>query len=411
MNRAFSKPRQMRRADYEAAENGDNGMKVGLIRGAYLSQFEMQTYEHLLGRAELEAYLIRINRFPTNLIRVPIKRLKCIDDPVSLVSPKLGFYFDLFLQATNGMDYFHFGLEKALAGKDIAHTMETFNAFSWQALRAKQRYGTKLVVTVWENRPYAAERFAAKRRMKYEVLHGADLFFAMTPRAARCLELEGAEPGRICILPPGIDTERFRPRPKPLDWLHELGLQPDDFIFITVAALRWEKGVFDILHAFKRLTAAAPRRPVKLVFAGSGPEEKHLREMAERIGLMDRVIFTRFPYEQMHEAYNLADVFVLASTARPGWLEQFGYVLAEALASGTPIITTLHGSIPEVVGDTALLVPPSDFIGLSDAMKRLLDDRPERERLSRAGRERAEAEYDNRRQADRLFAAYESVMK
>ncbi len=152
-------------------------MKVGLIRGAYLSQFEMQTYEHLLGRAELETYLIRINRFPTNLIRVPIKRLNCIDDPVTLVSPKLGFYFDLFLQATNGMDYFHFGLEKALAGKDIAHTMETFNAFSWQALRAKQRYGTKLVVTVWENRPYAAERFAAKRRMKYEVLHGADLFF------------------------------------------------------------------------------------------------------------------------------------------------------------------------------------------------------------------------------------------
>jgi hypothetical protein len=110
-----------------------------------------------------------------------------------MVSSKLGFYFNLFLQATCGLDYYHFGLLKALADKDIAHTMETFNAFSYQALQAKRRYGTKLVVTVWENRPYSAERFAAKRRMKYEVIQGADLFLVMTPRAAHCLTLEGAD--------------------------------------------------------------------------------------------------------------------------------------------------------------------------------------------------------------------------
>jgi alpha-maltose-1-phosphate synthase len=387
-------------------------MRIGIIRGAYLSQFEMQTFEHLLDRVDLEAYHIRINRFPTDIIKVPIKHLACIDDPVTMVSPKLAFYFDLFLQAANGMDYYHFGLEKALADMDIAHTMETFNAFSWQALRAKQRYGTKLVVTVFENRPYAAERFAAKRRMKYEVLQGTDLFLALTPRAARCLELEGADPQKIRMLSPGINTERFQPRPKPSVWQQKLGLQPDDFVFISVAALRWEKGVFDILHAFKHLTLhAVPGRPLKLIFAGSGPEEKRLRELTQRIGLGDQVMFTRFPYEEMHAAYNLADVFLLASTARPGWLEQFGYVLAEALASGTPIITTVHGSIPEVVGDAALLVPPSDFLGLADAMKRLCENPGERERLARAGRARAEAEYDSRKQADRLFAAYESLMK
>jgi len=386
-------------------------MRVGLIRGAYLSQFEMQTYEHLLDRVDLEAYHIRINRFPTGIIRVPVRRLACIDDPFARLSPKLGFYFDLFLQATTGLDYYHFGLEKALAGRDIAHTMETFNAFSRQALRAKRRHGVKLVVTVWENRPYAAERFAAKRRMKYRVLHGADLFLAMTPRAARCLELEGADPRKIRVLPPGVDLERFQPRPGSSRHREKLGLDPEDFVFLTVAALRWEKGVLDILHAFKRLTLDAPGRRLKLVYAGSGPEEKQLRNLSRRIGLRDRVLFTRFPYEEMHAAYNLADVFLLASTARPGWLEQFGYVLAEAMASGTPIISTVHGSIPEVVGEAALLVPPSDFLGLSEAMKRLADDPAQRERLARAGRARAEEEYDGRKQADRLFEAYESVMK
>ena len=385
-------------------------MRVGLIRGAYLSQFEMQTIERLLGRVDLEAYRIRINRFPTGLIKVPIKRLACIDDPFTIISPKLGFYFDLFLQATNGMDYYHFGLEKALARCDIAHTMETFNAFSWQALRAKRQHGTKLVVTVWENRPYAAERFAAKRRMKYEVIREADLFLAMTPRAARCLELEGADPAKVRVWWPGIDLNRFQPRPKPPDELRRLGLAPDDFVIVSVAALRWEKGVFDVLHAFKRLTLDAPGRPLKLVFAGSGPEEPRLRDLAARIGLADRVVFTRFPYDRMPAAYNLADAFVLASPARPGWLEQFGYVLAEAQASGTPIVTTLHGSIPEVVGEAAILVPPSDFMALAGAMKRLLDDGAERARLARVGRARAEAEFNSSKQADRLLDAYQSVI-
>jgi len=385
-------------------------MKVGLIRGAYLSQFEMQTIEQLLGRVELEAYHIRSNRFPVNTLRVPVRNLRCIDDPFAWVSRKLAFYFNLFLQATNGMDYYQFGLEQALAGCDIAHTMETFNAFSWQALRARQRYGTRLVVTVWENRPYAAERFPAKRRMKYEVLRQADLFLAMTPRAARCLEVEGADPAKIRVWSPGIDLERFQPRAKPAAERTRLGLTPDDFVFTSVAALRWEKGVYDILHAFKRLTLEVPERPLKLVFAGSGPEERGLRSLADRIGLSERVVFTRFAYEEMPAAYNLSDVFLLASTARPGWLEQFGYVLTEALASGTPIITTQHGSIPEVVGDAALLVPPSDFLALAAAMRKLLDEPQERQRLASLGRARAEADYDSRRQADKLLEIYQSLL-
>ena len=385
-------------------------MKVGLIRGAYLSQFEMQTVEHLLGRVDFEAYHIRINRFPTKTLRVPIKHLRCIDDPATMISPKLGYYFDLLLQATNGMDYYHFGLEKALAGCDIAHTMETFNAFSWQAMRAKQRYGTRLVITAWENRPYAAERFEAKRRMKYEVLRAADLLLAITPRAARCLEQEGADARKIRLLAPGINLERFQPRPKPAEEMKRLGLSEDDFVFVSVAALRWEKGVYDILHAFKRLKLDVPGRPLKLIFAGSGPEESRLRSLTERIGLGDCVTFTRFPYDRMPMAYNVADVFLLGSTARPGWLEQFGYVLAEAQASGTPVISTLHGSIPEVVGDAALLVPPSDFLALAGAMRRLLDEPGGRARLARAGRARAEAEFDSVKQADRLLEAYNNVM-
>jgi len=386
-------------------------IKVGLIRGAYLSQFEMQTYEKMMPEVDLEAYHIRINRFATDIINVPIRQMHCIDDPVTMLSPKMGFYFDLFLQATFGLDYYHFGLVKALAEKDIAHTMETFNAFSHQALQARRRYGTKLVVTVWENRPFAAERFPAKRRMKYEVIAGTDLFLAMTPRAARCLELEGAAPERIVVQPPGIDLQRFCPAPKPGQWLDKLNIPPDAFVFISVAALAWEKGVYEILHAFKRLTMENRYgRPLRLIFAGSGSEKDRLVGLAHRIGLRDLVIFTRFPYDKMHEGYALADVFLLNSAPRPGWLEQFGYVLAEAMACGTPIITTLSGSIPEVVGDAAVLIPPADFLAVYQAMATLLNDGAKCRDLAKRARARAESEYDSVKNAQRIKNAYEQIL-
>jgi len=385
-------------------------MKVGLIRGAYLSPFEMQTFEHLMGRVDFEAYHIHSNKFPIDMIRVPIKHLPCIDDPVSRICPRLSVYFNLMLQATTGTDYYHFGLDRALSGMDIAHTMETFNMFSWQALRAKQRYGVRLVVTVWENRPYAAERFREKRLAKYEVLRNADLFLAATTRAARCLRLEGADPLKIKIWSPGVNLDRFQLRPKPSAMLEKLGIAPDDFVFITVANLRWEKGVYDILHAFKWLMLEKPNRSLKLVFVGSGPEKKLLCARAERIGLGGHVIFSHFSYEDMPAVYNVADVFILASTARTSWQEQFGYVLAEAQASGVPILTTQHGSIPEVVGAAAMIVPPSDFLALGAAMRKLLEDPQTRRHLSLLGRVRAETKYDSKKQADRLLTAYESIL-
>ena len=192
--------------------------------------------------------------------------------------------------------------------------------------------------------PMRPKRFAAKRRMKYEVLRGADLFLAMTPRSACCLEMEGADPKKIRVLPPGIDTERFRPRPKPEDWLRKLGLQPDDFVFVSVAALRWEKGVFDILHAFKRMTLAAPARSLKLVFAGV----RAGRKAPARAGRTDRPGGSC----DLHSLSLRRDAPAVQSCrclhagfhgGARGWLEQFGYVLAEALASGTPIVTTQHG--------------------------------------------------------------------
>jgi alpha-maltose-1-phosphate synthase len=230
----------------------------------------------------------------------------------------------------------------------------------------------------------------------------------MSERAAKCLELEGAKPENIHICPPGVDLQRFQPRPKPESWLKSLNLDNDDFIFLSVAALVWEKGILDILHAFKKLTLHYPKQKIKLLFAGSGPLKKRIVELINQLDLNEKVRLTKFPYEKMHEAYNLADVFILASVPRPGWLEQFGYVLPEALASGNPIITTESGSIPEVVGDCAELVPPSDFLALYQKMELLLKS-SKLDALRSKARLRAELNFNRDRNAQKWLHAYESL--
>ncbi len=386
---------------------------VAVLRGAYLSQFEMQTYAKMLPWVDLEAFHLTINRFPTDLIEVPIRHIASIDEPFARVSGKLGFYFNLFLQATCGLDYLHLGLVKQLADFDVVHTMETFNAFSWQGLQAKREHGCKLVTTVWENRPFAAERFKAKRDMKYAVLREADLHIAITERARQCMLVEGADPEKVKVIPAGIDVERFHPDGGDGGVRERLGIDEDEFVILSVAALRWEKGVHDLVHAVKKLVddRDCRDRRVRLVLAGSGPEQDRLRALADRTGLGNRVIMTRFDYDEIPAAYRAADVFALASTARPGWLEQFAYVLPEALASGRPVVATQSGSIPEVVGDAGVVVPPSDFLGLARAFKELLLDEGRREHLGAFGRSLAEARYDSRLVARRIAAEYRRLME
>jgi len=386
---------------------------VALLRGAYFSQFEMQTYEKMLAEIDLEAFALRINRFSLDLIKVPWQRVLSIDEPVTWVSPKLGFYFNLFLQATCGLDYLHLGLVKKLAGFDIVHTMETFNAFSYQGLLAKRRYGSKLVVTVWENRPFAAERFRKKREMKYEVLREADLLVPMTDRAKECLILEGADPARIKVLPVGIDVEQFRPKDGESPIRRKLGIGADEVVIVSVAALRWEKGIHDIVHAFQRMkmNPLLSGRKMRLILAGSGPEKKELDSIISRLGLRDDVFIRRFDYNEIPDVYRAADIFVLASCARRGWFEQFGYVLPEAMASGLPVVAAQSGSIPEVVGPSGIIVPPSDFMGLADALAPLVAERGMREDLGRKAREEAVRRYDSNKNAEKLKEAYLDLLE
>jgi len=116
--------------------------------------------------------------------------------------------------------------------------------------------------------------------------------------------------------------------------------------------------------------------------------------------LGDRVaVLGALPPERIIELYLTSDIFVLASR-----FEGYGMALAEAIAHGLPVVSTMAGAIPDTVpAGTGLLVPPNDVVALAQALRRLIGDRAERQRLALNARAAA-AQFPTWQDSARLFA-------
>jgi glycosyltransferase involved in cell wall biosynthesis len=92
-------------------------------------------------------------------------------------------------------------------------------------------------------------------------------------------------------------------------------------------------------------------------------------------GIGHRVKYiSSIPNKDVRHITKYARGLILASVPTTVWQEQFGYVLAEAMTSGCPIVSTVTGSIPEVVGEAGILVPPANPPKLAAAIGSLVDD-------------------------------------
>ena len=149
------------------------------------------------------------------------------------------------------------------------------------------------------------------------------------------------------------------------------------------------KNVERILQAFKAAHTDF-HSPCQLVLAGSlnlvgHPLYPDPRTMVRRLGIEEQVIVTgRISEEEKPLLYSGATAFVF-----PSLYEGFGMPVLEAMACGTPVITSNISSLPEVAGDAALLVDPTNVDAIAEAMVRIVNDAGLREELSRKGLQRA----------------------
>jgi glycosyltransferase involved in cell wall biosynthesis len=101
---------------------------------------------------------------------------------------------------------------------------------------------------------------------------------------------------------------------------------------------------------------------------------------------------------------------VLPSRTRPNWVEQFGRVLIEAMASGVPVVGSDSGEIPNVIGDAGLVFPEGDIGRLRAHLQSLIDDPGLWAALARRGRERVQARYTQARIAAETVQVYREVL-
>jgi glycosyltransferase involved in cell wall biosynthesis len=330
--------------------------RIVLLRGLSVAPWDLRPHELLAGDYEILALVPEGNLYPTSGLGLQQQRVRTLSDV--LPGARLGH-----LGARAAGERF-LDLERHLRGADIVHVAELGNWYSAQAARLKPRLGFRLVVTTWETLPLRRSYRNVRTRPYAEaVLAAGDLFLAATERAHSALLLEGAPGERVRVCPPGIDLERFaaaREAVPPADGSH---------LILSAARLVWEKGHQDLLRALALLRSEG-RQDVGALIVGDGPERGRLLALARDLGLERSVeLRASVPYEQMPGLYAQASCLVLASLPARYWEEQFGMVLAEAMAAHLPIVASTSGAIPEVAGPGASYVAPGDWVGLARALR------------------------------------------
>jgi glycosyltransferase involved in cell wall biosynthesis len=385
--------------------------RVIVARGHQVTPWELRPWERLPARFSVSYLETGSNLFDAGSLR--IERV-----PVATLRDKLprGKLFDIAALVAGDR---YLDLEPVLTGANIVHAEELAYWFAADAAKHRRRLGYKLVQTVWETLPmvdaYRNRNARANRRL---VLEATDLFLAATERARRALLLEGVPEERIEVSPPGVETDRFATAPQSQP-------PPAEHLILSAGRLVWEKGHHDVLRAVaalhKGLVANPAPSPPRVLLVGSGPEEERLRAHASDLGIADYVELASLPYDEMPGVYARASCIVLASLPHAAcelppmsnryrcfWEEQFGMVLAEAMAARLAIVAARSGAIPEVTRGSAELFTPGDWFELARTLAR--------GPLARAPGARVEhpqdlvRRYSNESAARRLAAAYDRVL-
>lgn len=203
------------------------------------------------------------------------------------------------------------------------------------------------------------------------------------------MKILGLGPERIHVIGNAVDASLYPVRDA---WLlanvrERYGIAPRFVLYFGGFDMR--KNVPRLIEAYARLPEVL-RREYQLVIAGRYQHLGHPlypdpRQTVRRLGLDGNVIFTGQIREQdKAPLYSAATVF-----AFPSLYEGFGMPVLEAMACGTPVVTSNVSALPEVAGDAGLLVNPYEPAAISEALAELLESAARRDDLARRGLERA----------------------
>lgn len=418
-------------SDTEAGTEGDRPLRIALLtykgnpfcggQGVYVRHLARE-----LARLGHSVEVIGAQPYPVLDEGVPLTELPSLDlyrQPDPFRTPKPGEYRD-WIDATEVATMWTGGFPEPLTFSLRARRHLAARSGEFDVIHDNQTLGyglladlgAPLVTTI--HHPITVDRKldldAAPTRRRRASVRRWYAFTRMQKRVARRLpsvltvsgsskqeivEHLGVEPGRVHVVHIGADTDLWSPDPAVAE--------VEGRIVTTSSADVPLKGLVHLVEALAKLRTENPA--AHLVVVGRRAEDGPVAQAIERHGLGDAVEFVK----GISDA-ELVDLVRGAQIACvPSLYEGFSLPAAEAMATGTPLVATTGGAIPEVAGpdgETCLAVPPADAGALADALGRLLRDPALRERLGAAGRARVLARFTWKQAAIGTAALYREAI-
>lgn len=202
----------------------------------------------------------------------------------------------------------------------------------------------------------------------------------------------------------GVDLTRVNADPhRAADFRRRYSIPADRAIVTQVSWIIPQKGITDFLKTARLVTQQ--NRNVQFVLVGDGAYREQYTKDAAAMGIADRVTWTGMVEDPFGEGvFAAADIVCQFSR----WEEVFGWMIAEGMAHGKPVVATRVGGIPELIteGVTGHLVERADTSAMSESILNLLADPSARVRMGEAGRETVLAKFDLRKNVAQLIRSY-----
>lgn len=292
---------------------------------------------------------------------------------------------------------------------DILHIMEEpFSLAASEFLMLKRLSGSKARTILFSFENIAEFR----QKLPYSLfqscnLKNADAIITVPEEGLGIWRSRGFG-GKVARIPLGIDLGLYK-RISSEKAFAEAGVVHDgSFVIGYSGRIAPEKGLDTLIKAVSLL--AGKGKKVRAYLAGGGGHKDALIKEAKAFGVDDSIRFLG-PMEQskLPAFYSSIDALVLPSRTTGWWKEQFGRVLPEAMACGTPVVGSSSGEIPNVIGEAGLVFPEGDEGALSESIGRLIEDNRLREGLVKKGIERANSEFSWKSVAGKYLALYREL--
>lgn len=266
--------------------------------------------------------------------------------------------------------------------------------------------------------PGAARETAQRIMVEEEIVRDCNRLVAPTAQEVEDLAvLYDAARECVAIIPPGVDTEVFRPVDS-TDLRRRLGIPDDQRVIVFTGRLERLKGLETLVLAMAGMVSAAPSLDLRLLVLGAdssngqheagryGGERARIQAMVDDLGLENRVDFLgTVSHDDLPLYFSLADVCCV-----PSYSESFGLVALEAQACGTPVVASRVGGLRQLIldGITGYTIPDHDPTDYGEAMLRILQNHELRQAMGVAGRRLAQA-YSWEATAGHLLATIEEA--